>query len=89
MSGGWGGVFVGINTSHPGGVAYVQSVIDQWVDWGVDAIEADDYMGGQADPSAHPYVLYGLVFFFLNYHSQLTTTMIMLKHRCIPPSIHV
>ena len=29
VSGGWGGVFVGINTSHPGGVAYVQSVVDQ------------------------------------------------------------
>lgn len=69
MSGGWGGVFVGINTSHPGGVAYVQSVIDQWVDWGVDAIEADDYMGGQADPSAHPYVLCGLVFNCNNYNN--------------------
>ena len=44
---------VGINASHPGGRAYVQSVIDLWVEWGVDAIEADDFMGGTADPDAH------------------------------------
>ena len=29
--GGWGGVFAGVNTTHPGGVAYMQSVVDQWV----------------------------------------------------------
>ena len=58
VSGGWGGVFAGINASHPGGVAYMQSVIDLWVQWGVDAIEADDYMGGSSKsggPNAHPY----------------------------------
>lgn len=53
VSGGWGGVFVGINASHPGGRAYVQSVVDLWVEWGVDAIEADDFMGGSPDPDAH------------------------------------
>ena len=58
VSGGWGGVFIGINASHPGGRAYVQSVIDQWAAWGVDAIEADDFMGGSSrdgGPDAHPH----------------------------------
>ena len=78
-------MFVGINTSHPGGVAYVQSVIDQWVDWGVDAIEADDYMGGQADPSAHPYVLCGLVFNCNNYTIMSTnkTDRSIETHLCV------
>ena len=53
VSGGWGGVFAGINASHPGGKAYIQSVVDMWVEWGVDAIEADDYMGGIANPETH------------------------------------
>ena len=26
---GWSGVFMGVNTSHPGGRAYIQSVVDQ------------------------------------------------------------
>lgn len=51
-SGGWGGSFAGMNLTHPGSLAYVQSVVDLWCEWGVDAIEADDYFGGQ--PGVNP-----------------------------------
>jgi hypothetical protein len=55
VTGGWGGSFAGINTSHPAALAYVKSVVDLWIEWGVDAIEADDYFGGQPQlPPNHP-----------------------------------
>lgn len=55
VTGGWGGSFAGINTSHPGALAYVKSVVDLWIEWGVDAIEGDDFFGGQPSlPPGHP-----------------------------------
>ena len=55
VTGGWGGSFAGINVSHPGALAYVRSIVDLWIEWGVDAIEADDYFGGQPSlPAGHP-----------------------------------
>ena len=32
----------GVNTKHPGGQAYYDSIVKMYADWGVDYIKADD-----------------------------------------------
>lgn len=38
----WTHVMYGINTDHPGGAAYYESLVDLYTEWGVDYIKADD-----------------------------------------------
>lgn len=40
----WGGMvdMFGVNTKHPGGQAYYDSIVKMYADWGVDYIKADD-----------------------------------------------